>query len=73
MNHAEAIYQAIPTQVKHQFKDLFVALVSQTIEGSHFSLPESEKANFLKALGQAGESNQYHAIYQAFGKIVSDL
>jgi len=73
MNHAEAIYQAIPTQVKNQFRDLFVTMVSQTIEDGHFALPESEKANFFKVLGQAGESNQYQAIYQAFGKIVSDL
>lgn len=73
MNHAEAIYQAIPSQIKNQFKESFLVLVSQTVEGSYLALPEQEKANLFSELGKVGESRNFTAIYQAFAKIASEL
>jgi hypothetical protein len=73
MNHAEAIFQAIPSQIKNQFKESFLVLVSQTVESSYSALPEQEKVNLFSELGKAGESKDFTAIYQAFAKIASEL
>ncbi len=73
MNHAEAIYQAIPSQIRNQFMESFLVLVSQTVESSYSALLEQEKANLFSELGKAGESKDFTAIYQAFAKIVSEL
>jgi hypothetical protein len=74
MSHAQAIYQAIPTHVKRQFENGVAILVNNLIEGvesNPFGLSDQDK-DFLTALGQAHGAGHHNAVYEAFGRVLSD-
>ena len=74
MNHAQAVYQTIPTLVKRQFENGVAILVNnliENVEGNPFGLSDQDK-DFLTALGQAHGAGHHGAVYEAFGKVLSE-
>jgi len=74
MNHANAIYQAIPIHIKRQFENGIAILVNtliENVEGNPLGLSDQDK-DFLTALGQAHGAGHHSAIYEAFGKVLSE-
>ena len=74
MTHAQAVYQAIPILVKRQFENGVAILVNNLIEGvkgNPFGLSDQDRA-FLTALGQAHGAGHHSAVYEAFGKVLSE-
>lgn len=73
MNHAEAIYQVIPNHVKNQF-ETEVAIILTGILGDIESNPwlSDEEKTFFTALGNASNVGEYGAVFQAFGKVLTD-
>ena len=74
MNHAQAIYQAIPSYVKRQFENGVAILVSnliKNVESNPFGLSNQDK-DFLRALGLAHGASDHGAVYEAFGRILID-
>ena len=74
MNHAQAVYQAIPIHLKRQFENGVAILVNNLIEGvegNPFGLNDQDRA-FLTALGQADGAGHHRAVYEAFGKVLSE-
>jgi hypothetical protein len=74
MNHAQAVYQAIPIHVKRQFENGVAILVNnliENVESNPFSLSDQDK-DFLTALGQAHSAGDHGAVYEAFGRILID-
>jgi hypothetical protein len=73
MNHADAIYQAIPSDLKNQFETQ-VAIILTGIFGdieSNLWLSEEEKV-FFTALGRASNAGEHDAVFKAFGKVLTD-
>lgn len=74
MNHPQAIYQVIPTHVKRQFENGVAILVNnliENVESNPFGLSDQDK-DFLTALGQAHGAGDHSAVYEAFGRVLSD-
>jgi hypothetical protein len=74
MNHAQAVYVAIPVHIKRQFENGVAILVNNLIEGvesSPYGLSDQDKG-FLAALGQAHGAGHHSAVYAAFGKVLSE-
>ena len=74
MNYANAIYQAIPIHIKHQFENGVAILVNnliENVESNPFGLSDQDK-DFLTALGQAHGARHHSAVYEAFGKVLSE-
>ena len=74
MNHAQAIYQAIPTHTKRQFENGVAILVNnliENVESNPFGLSDQDRG-FLTALGQAHGAGDHSAVYEAFGRILID-
>ena len=74
MNHAQAVYQAIPIHVKRQFENGVAILVNnliENVEGNPFGLSDQDKG-FLTALGQANSAGHHSAVYEAFGRVLID-
>jgi hypothetical protein len=71
MNHAQAIYESIPKEIKKKFEFDVIFVVNRLITEIEAKLPNltSEQQEFFKALGSAGN---YHAVYEAFGKVLAD-
>ena len=75
MNHAEAIYQTIPSEVKRQFEISALITVSRLIEEIESKLPfdlSNQEVDFFRALGNASKDANYGAVYKAFGKVLSE-
>lgn len=74
MNHAQAVYKAIPIHIKRQFENEVAILVNnliESVESNPFGLSDQDKG-FLTALGQAHGAGHHNAVYEAFGRILSD-
>lgn len=74
MNHAQAVYQAIPIHVKRQFENGVAILINNLIEGvesNPFGLSDQDKG-FLTALGHAHGAGHHSAVYEAFGRVLID-
>jgi hypothetical protein len=74
MNHAQAIYQAIPTHAKRQFENGVAILVNnliENVESNPFGSSDQDKG-FLTALGEAHGAGDHGAIYEAFGRVLID-
>jgi hypothetical protein len=74
MNHAQAVYEAIPIHLKRQFENGVAILINNVIEGvesNPFGLSNQDKC-FLTALGQAHGAGHHNAVYEAFGRVLSD-
>jgi hypothetical protein len=75
MNHAEAIYQTIPSEVKRQFEISALVTVSRLIEEIESKLPfdlSNQEVDFFRALGNASKDGSHGAVYEAFGRILTD-
>ena len=74
MNHAQAIYESIPKEIKKEFEYDVIFVVNRLITEIEAKLPNltSEQQEFFKALGSAGNDGNYHAVYEAFGKVLAD-
>ena len=73
MNHAQTIYESIPDEVKRQFEFDVVLSVSRLIGGIEGNLPlltKQEKV-FFTAMGNASKDGNYGAVYEAFGKVLT--
>ena len=74
MTHSQAIYESIPDEVKRQFELDVVLSVSRLIEEIEFKYPllsNQEKA-FFTPMGNASKDGNYGAVYEAFGKVLSE-
>ncbi len=74
MTHPQAIYESIPDEVKRQFELDVVLSVSRLIEEIEFKYPllrNQEKA-FFTTMGNASKDGNYGAVYEAFGKVLSE-
>ena len=74
MTHDQTIYESIPDEVKRQFKLDVVLSVNRLIEEIEFkypSLSNQEKA-FFTTMGNASKDGDYGAVYEAFGKVLSE-
>jgi hypothetical protein len=74
MSHAKAIYQSIPKEVRREFEIDVIAAVNRLITEIENKLPNlsKEQTAFFKLLGSAGNDGNYHAVYEAFGKVLTD-
>jgi hypothetical protein len=74
MNHAQSIYESIPDEIKRQFKFDVLLSVGRLIEGieENFSILTNEEKSFLTAMGDAYEDEKYNAVYEAFGKVLTN-
>jgi hypothetical protein len=74
MSHAQAIYQSIPKEVRREFEIDVIAAVNRLITEIKNKLPNlsKEQTAFFKLLGSAGNDGNYHAVYEAFGKVLTD-
>lgn len=74
MTHAKTIYESIPDEVKRQFKLDVVLSVNRLIEEIEFKYPSlsNQDKGFLTALGQAHGAGHHSAVYEAFGKVLSE-
>ena len=74
MTYAQAIYESMPDEVKRQFTLDVVLSVSRLIEEIEFKYPllsNREKA-FFTTMGNASKDGDYGAVYEAFGKVLSE-
>ena len=74
MNHPQAIYESIPKEVRREFEIDVIAVVNRLITEIENNLPNLsiEQTTFFKALGSAGNDGNYHAVYEAFGRVLID-
>ena len=74
MSHAQAIYESIPKEVRREFEIDVIIAVNRLITEIENKLPNLsiEQTAFFKALGSAGNDGNYHAVYEAFGKVLTD-
>lgn len=73
MNHSEAIYDAIPEDIRQLFIKQFLVMVSEAVEMVESRLPNVERTEFLTVLGDAWDAGDFQAVYEAFGRLVIDL
>ena len=74
MNHAQTIYESIPDEVKRHFEidvALSVSRLIEEIESKYPLLSNQEKA-FFTTMGNASKDGNYGAVYEAFGKVLTD-
>ena len=74
MTHAQIIYESIPNEVKRQFEIgvvLSVHRLIEEIESKYPLLSKQEKA-FFTNMGNASKDGNYGAVYEAFGKVLSE-
>ena len=74
MRHSELIYQSIPSYVKRQFWANVAIILNkliENIESNPFPLSNQE-SDFLTALGKAYGADDHSAVYEAFGKVLTD-
>ena len=74
MNHAQTIYESIPDEVKRHFEidvALSVSRLIEEIESKYPLLSNQEKA-FFTTMGNASKDANYGAVYEAFGKVLSE-
>ena len=74
MNHAQTIYESIPDEVKRHFQidvALSVSRLIEEIESKYPLLSNQEKA-FFTNMGNASKDGNYSAVYEAFGKVLTD-
>lgn len=74
MTHDQTICESIPDKVKRQFRLDVVLSVNRLIEEIEFkypSLSNQEKA-FFTSMGNASKDRNYGAVYEAFGKVLSE-
>ena len=74
MTHVQAIYESIPKEVRREFEIDVIIAVNRLITEIENKLPNltAEQTAFFKALGSAGNAGNYHAVYEAFGKVLTD-
>ena len=75
MNHAQAIYQAIPSEVKEQFKFSAMAIVKRLLDDIESRLPfdlSNQEADFFLAIGHAIKDEKDKALFEAFGRVLTD-
>lgn len=74
MSHAQAIYESIPKDIKKEFAFDVIFAVNRLITEIESKLPNltAEQQVFFKALGSAGNDGDYHAVYEAFGKVLTN-
>lgn len=74
MKHAQAIYESIPNEIKRQFKLDVVLSVSRLIEEIEFKYPllSNREKVFFTTMGNASKDGDYGAVYEAFGKVLSE-
>ena len=74
MNHAQTIYESIPDEVKRHFEidvALSVSRLIEEIESKYPLLSNQEKA-FFTTMGNASKDGSHGAVYEAFGRILTD-
>ena len=74
MNHAQTIYESIPDEAKRHFEidvALSVSRLIEEIESKYPLLSNQEKA-FFTTMGNASKDGEYGAVYEAFGKVLTD-
>jgi|GEM_PF-2444045 hypothetical protein len=74
MTHAQTIYESIPDEVKRHFEidvALSVSRLIEEIESKYPLLSNQEKA-FFTTMGNASKDGNYSAVYEAFGKVLTD-
>jgi hypothetical protein len=74
MNHAQTIYESIPDEVKRHFEidvALSVSRLIEEIESKYPLLSNQEKA-FFTTMGNASKDGNYSAVYESFGKVLTD-
>jgi hypothetical protein len=74
MNHAQTIYESIPDEVKRHFEidvALSVSRLIEEIESKYPLLSNQEKA-FFTTMGNASKDGNYGAVYEAFGKVLTN-
>ena len=74
MTHAKTIYESIPDEVKRQFKLDVVLSVNRLIEEIEFKYPSlsNQEKDFFTSMGNASKVGNYGAVYEAFGKVLSE-
>jgi hypothetical protein len=74
MTHDQTIYESIPDEVKRQFKLDVVLSVNRLIEEIEFKYPllSSREKAFFTTMGNASKDGDYGAVYEAFGKVLSE-
>ena len=74
MTHVHSIYESIPDEIKRQFEFDVVLLVGRLIEGieENFPVLTNEEKSFLNAMGDAYKDEKYNAVYEAFGKVLTN-
>jgi hypothetical protein len=74
MNHAQSIYESIPDEIKRQFKFDVLLSVDRLIEGieENFPILTNEEKSFFTAMGDAYKDEKYNAVYEAFGKVLTN-
>jgi hypothetical protein len=74
MTHAQTIYESIPDEVKRHFVidvALSVNRLIEEIESKYPLLSNQEKA-FFTTMGNASKDGNYGAVYEAFGKVLTN-
>lgn len=74
MNHAQTIYKSIPDEVKRHFEidvALSVSRLIEEIESKYPLLSNQEKA-FFTTMGNASKDGNCGAVYEAFGKVLTN-
>lgn len=74
MTYAQAIYESMPDEVKRQFTLDVVLSVSRLIEEIEFKYPllSNREKVFFTTMGSASKDGDYGAVYEAFGKVLSE-
>ena len=74
MTHAQNIYESIPDEIKRQFEFDVVLLVGRLIEGieENFPVLTNEEKSFFTAMGNACRDGKNGAVYEAFGKVLTN-
>jgi hypothetical protein len=74
MTHAKTIYESMPDEVKRHFELDVVLSVNRLIEGieSKYPLLSNQEKAFFTAMGNASKDGNYHAVYEAFGKVLTN-
>jgi hypothetical protein len=74
MTYDQAIYYSLPDDFKLQFTLDVVLYVSRLIEEIEFKYPllSNQEKVFFTTMGNASKDGDYGAVYEAFGKVLSE-
>jgi hypothetical protein len=74
MTHVKTIYESMPDEVKRQFKLDVVLSINRLIEEIEFKYPllSNREKVFFTTMGNASKDGNYGAVYEAFGKVLSE-